>query len=202
VAAYLLLNFVFLSVAPMDAMAGKVEIGYIAAQAVMGETGASVMGTLLALLLISTVSAMIVAAPRVLQAIGKDFPAFRELGVRNRHGIPTRAILLQSSISLVFLWTASFESILIFSGATMALNTFFTVLGLFILRRTQPNLPRPYKTWLYPLPPLVFLGLTGWTLVYTVMQRPVEGWMTVGVIVSGACFYWLSKWIGRIRHGL
>ena len=200
--SYLLLNYVFLSVAPMDKMAGQIEIGYVAAQSVMGPVGATVMGTLLSLLLISTVSAMVMAAPRVLQAIGRDFPAFRELGVRNRHGLPTRAILLQSSISLLFLWTSSFESILIFSGATMALNTFFTVLGLFILRRTQPDLPRPYKTWLYPLPPLLFLGLTGWTLVYTVMQRPLEGLMTLGIIVSGAVFYWLSKWIGRIRHGL
>jgi basic amino acid/polyamine antiporter, APA family len=196
---YILLNYVFLVVAPADEMAGKVEVGYVAAQYVFGDTGAIIMGVLLAMLLISTVSAMIVAGPRVLHAIGEDFPVFRKLGVVNADGIPARAITLQCLVALVFLWTSSFESILIFAGATMALNTFFAVLGLFVLRRTKPALARPYKTWMYPLPPLVFLAITGWTLVYTVMQRPVEAWMCVGIIFSGALFYQASIRLGKRR---
>jgi len=197
---YMLLNYVFLYTAPVDALAGKVEVGYVAAQYAFGETGAMVMGVLLALLLISTVSAMIVAGPRVLHAIGQDFPAFRELGVVNKDGVPARAILLQCAVTLLFLWTSSFESILIFAGATMALNTFFAVLGVFVLRWTQPELERPYKTWLYPLPPILFLGITGWTLVYTIAQRPVEALMSAGIIVSGAIFYTASVGIGRRRE--
>ncbi|MFT6277155.1 MAG: APA family basic amino acid/polyamine antiporter [Halioglobus sp.] len=194
---YLLLNYVFLYSAPIDAMAGKVEVGYVAAQYVFGDTGASIMGCLLALLLISTVSAMILAGPRVLHAIGQDFPIFRALAVSNANGVPSRAIVLQCAVSLLFLWTASFESILIFAGATMALNTFFAVLGVFVLRWKRPDLPRPYKTWLYPLPPIVFLGLTGWTLVYTVVQRPTEALMCLGIITSGAVFYLISVYLGR-----
>jgi APA family basic amino acid/polyamine antiporter len=201
-AAYILLNYVFLSVAPMDAMAGKVEIGYIAAQQVLGPAGAGVMGVLLAMLLISTVSAMILAGPRVLHAIGEDFPVFRALGVSNDDGIPVRAIILQGVVSLLFLWTSSFESILIFAGATMALNTFFAVLGVFVLRWRQPDLPRPYRTWMYPLPPLLFLLITGWTLIYTVAQRPAEAWMCLGIIVSGAVFYLITNALGKQRHGL
>ncbi len=197
---YILLNYVFMSTAPIDALAGKVEVGYVAAQYAFGETGATVMGVLLALLLISTVSAMIVAGPRVLHAIGQDFPAFKELGVTNADGVPARAILLQCVVTLLFLWTSSFESILIFAGATMALNTFFAVLGVFVLRWTQPDLERPYKTWLYPLPPILFLGITGWTLVYTVAQRPVEALMCAGIIVSGALFYTLSVGLGHRRQ--
>jgi APA family basic amino acid/polyamine antiporter len=197
--AYLLLNYVFLSVAPMDAMAGKVEVGYVAASYVFGDAGSAVMGTLLALLLTSTVSAMILAGPRVLHAIGEDFPLFRLLAAVNSDGVPVRAILLQALLSLLFLWTSSFESILIFAGATMALNTFFAVLGVFVLRWRQPNLPRPYRTWAFPLPPLVFLVITGWTLFYTVQQRPLEAWLCVGVIASGALFYHLSVAVGRRR---
>jgi APA family basic amino acid/polyamine antiporter len=186
---YLLLNYVFISVAPMDAMAGKVEIGFIAASYVFGERGAAIMGVLLALLLISTVSAMVLAGPRVLHAIGEDFVLFRRLAAVNKDGIPALAIVLQSCVALIFLWTSSFESILIFSGATMGLNTFFTVLGLFILRWRQPQLDRPYRTWLYPLPPMIFLAITSWTLIYIVDQRPIEALMCLGVVVSGAVFY-------------
>jgi len=189
---YVLLNYVFIRVAPMDAMAGKVEVGFIAAGYVFGAQGASVMGVLLALLLISTVSAMILAGPRVLQVIGEDFSLFSRLAVVNRDGIPAVAIALQSGVALVFLWTSSFESILIFSGATMGLNTFFTVLGLFILRWRQPLLDRPYRTWLYPLPPIIFLAITSWTLIYIVDQRPIEALMSLGVVLSGAVFYRIS----------
>ena len=154
------------------------------------------MGVLLALLLISTVSAMILAGPRVLHAIGEDFPLFKRLAVVNEDGIPVRAIVLQSLVALVFLWTSSFESILVFAGATMGLNTLFTVLGVFVLRWREPDLPRPYRTWLYPLPPLIFLALTAWTLVYIVLQRPVEALMCLGIVVSGAIFYQISRSLG------
>ncbi len=199
--SYLLLNYVFLSVAPAEAMRGEVEVGYIAARFVLGDSAAAVMGCLLALLLISTVSAMILAGPRVLHAIGEDFPIFRALAATNTDGIPVRAILLQAAVSLLFLWTSTFESILIFAGATMALNTFFTVLGVFVLRRTRPDLPRPFRTWGYPLPPLVFLLITGWTLFYTVAQRQVEAWLCLAVVVSGAGLYKLTVVLGKRADG-
>lgn len=197
--AYLLLNYVFLSVAPMSAMVGKVEVGYIAAQYAFGEAGATIMGILMSLLLISTVSAMILAGPRVLQRIGEDFPIFSALEKRNSDDIPTRAVMIQAGIALLFLWTASFDQVLVFSGATMALNTFFTVLGVFILRWTQPNIPRPFKVSLYPIPPLIFLFITGWTLFYIVAQRPFEAAITGGIIASGALFYGASRYLGRSR---
>lgn len=192
-ALYCLLNFVFLSVAPMEAMAGKVEVGVIAAEFAFGRTIGSAMGLLLALLLISTISAMILAGPRVLHRIGQDYPRFAPLARENRDGIPVTAIMLQSGTALLFLWTASFEQILVFSGATMALNTFATVLGLFILRWRQPQLPRPFRVTLYPLTPLIFLGITGWTLTYVVLQRPIEALISTAIVASGGVFYWLVR---------
>ena len=199
-AAYLLLNYVFLAVAPMEAMAGKVEVGYVAAAYAFGEVGATVMGLLLALLLVSTVSAMVLAGPRVLHRIGEDFPLFRSLGRVNEDGLPAIAVRVQAAVALAFLWSASFERILVFSGATMALNTFFTVLGVFILRRRHPHLPRPFRIWLYPLPPLIFLSITGWTLLYIVLQRPIEALISLAIIVSGAVLYLGTRRVGERLH--
>ena len=192
-ALYCLLNVVFLSVAPMEAMVGKVEVGVIAAEFAFGKTIGAAMGLLLALLLISTISAMILAGPRVLHRIGQDYPRFAPLARENRDGIPVTAILLQSATALLFLWTASFEQILVFSGATMALNTFATVLGLFVLRWKRPHLSRPFRVTLYPLTPLIFLGITGWTLIYVVLQRPVEALISAAIVASGGVFYWLVR---------
>lgn len=195
-AMYVLLNFVFLSVAPREALVGKLEVGYIAATYVFGDIGASVMGVAMAMLLISTVSAMIIAAPRVLHAIGEDFPAFRFLGVLNANGVPSRAIYMQSAITILFILTGTFESILVFAGFTMALNTLFAVSGLLIYRWRKPSHPRPYKAWGYPVTPLVFLMLTGWTLAFILIERPQEALLGLAIIGTGFVIYAVARRIG------
>ena len=192
-ALYLLLNFTFLHAAPIDAMAGKLEIGYVVAEEAFGGAGAKVMGLVLAALLISTVSAMILAGPRVMQVIGEDFPAFRALARTNREGLPTVAIAVQSLMALAFIWTASFESILVFAGFSLGLSTFITVAGVFVLRWRRPALARPYRVTSYPLPPLAYLAITGWTLFYILGERPQEAGLSLALIVAGAAFYWLSN---------
>jgi len=191
-ALYVALNFVFLYTAPMDAMAGQVEVGFVAAEAAFGEGLGKFTGMTLALLLISTVSAMTLAGPRGIQVIGEDFKALGRLGKVNQHGVPSTAIYLQSFIAMLFIFSSTFESILVFTGFTLALNNFATVLGVFVLRWKQPELPRPYKTFLYPITPLFFLALTGWTLWFVLISRPVEGLFGLGIIGSGLLFYFLA----------
>ena len=194
---YVALNFVFLYAAPIDAMRGEVEVGYIAAQAAFGDLGGRLTGLVLALLLVSTVSAMTIAGPRVLQVIGEDFDALRFLGRTNDDGIPANAIYVQSMLAVLFILSSTFESILVFAGFTLALNSFATVMGVFVLRWRQPGLERPYRTFLYPVPPLVYLALTGWTLWFVLVNRPVEGWFGVGVIGSGLAVYAISRFVDR-----
>ena len=189
---YVALNFTFLYVAPMDDMVGQVEVGYIAAGKAFGDLGGRFTGLVMAMLLISTVSAMTIAGPRVLQVIGEDFPALRLLARTNRNGLPATAIFVQSSLTILFILSSSFESILVFAGFTLALNSFATVLGVFVLRYKQPDLHRPYKTFMYPLPPLIYLALTGWTLYFVLMNRPTEGLFGLGIITAGLVLYFLS----------
>ncbi len=189
---YVGLNFTFLYVAPMNDMVGQVEVGYIAAEAAFGDLGGRFTGLVMATLLISTVSAMTIAGPRVLQVVGEDFPALRLLGRTNASGLPAIAIFVQSSATIVFILSSTFESILVFAGFTLALNSFATVLGVFVLRYRQPALARPYKTFLYPLPPLIYLALTGWTLYFVLLNRPVEGLFGLGIITLGLVLYLLS----------
>ena len=191
-ALYLALNYVFLSVAPMDVMAGQIEVGYIAAKSAFGDLGGRFTGLVFALLLISTVSAMTLAGPRVLQVIGEDFHALRFLSRTNDDGIPTTAIYFQSSLAVIFVFTSSFESILVFAGFTLALNSLATVLGVFVLRWRQPDLHRPYRTFAYPITPLVYVALTGWTLTFVLTSKPVEGLFGLGIIGIGLIFYSLS----------
>ena len=149
---YLLLNYFFLFGAPIEALEGKIEIGVIVAEQALGEVGGSVMGGLLSLMLISTVSAMVLAGPRVLQVIGEDFKIFSFLSTV-RQGVPIVAILFQSAIALGFILSSTFESVLVFAGFVMGLNTVFTVAGVFVLRFRKIGEEGIYRTWGYPVTP-------------------------------------------------
>ena len=190
---YILLNYVFLKVTPIESMQGKIEVGYIAAQSAFGSVAADLTGIALALLLISTVSAMTLAGPRVLQVIGEDFKILRILASSNKDKIPTNAIYIQSLIAVIFILSSSFESILVFAGFTLALNSFATVFAIFVLRKMQPEIKRPYKTFAFPFPPLIYLVLTGWTLYFVLINRPVEVLFSFMIIASGGILYLISS---------
>ncbi len=194
---YVLLNYVFLYAAPMAEMEGQVEIGYIAAKGIFGETGARIAGGMLSLLLISTVSAMTLAGPRALQAIGEDFKALSFLGKVNKDGMPRNAIYFQSAIALLYIVTSSFKTIVVFAGAMLAFNSFLAILGVFILRYREPDLPRPYKTWGYPLVPLIYLAITSAMLIFVVMKEPHKAVFGVCVIAVGVVFYAVSARLNK-----
>lgn len=195
---YVSLHVVFLKTTPAEEMVGKVEIAFVAAKSIFGETGANFTGLIMAALLISTVSAMTIAGPRVLQIIGQDFRLFSFLSSLNRDKIPSNAIFFQSAIALLFIVTSSFEFILVFAGFTIALNSFFTVLGLFVLRWREPGLARPYRTFGYPLTPLIYLALTGWTLGFIFVDRPREAITSLFVIAIGLVFYVIARTSGTM----
>lgn len=197
---YLMLNAVFLLAAPMDLMRGKIEVGVIVAEATFGRQGGIVMGGVLSLLLISTVSAMILAGPRVLQVIGEDFSLFRFFAARNHEGVPARAILLQSALTILFISTATFESVLVFSGFVLGLNTLFTVAGVFVLRwraRGGVEAEDIYRTFGYPVTPLIFIGLTLWTLIFLGINRPIEVAYGLGIVAAGFAAYGVFRLLGR-----
>lgn len=192
-ALYLALHVMFLSVAPMQAMAGKVEIGYVVAEYAFGPTGAALIGGMLGILLVSTVSAMLLSGPRALQVMGQDFSALQVLSRTTANGVPAIAVMVQVGITIALIVTSSFEQIIVFSGAILALNSLLTVIGVLVLRLREPDLPRPFRMPWYPLPMLVYSVIILWTLIYLVGARPLEGLMALGLIVLGGVVYWLTQ---------
>lgn len=191
-ALYMLLNFTFLSAAPISSLEGKLEIGVIVANYALGDNAGRVMGVILAVLLISTISAMTMAGSRVLQVIGEDFPVFSKLATCNKQGIPVTAIICQGALALFFILSSTFESVLVFSSFVLGVNTLFAVLGVFVLRLRKLGIKGAYKTFAYPLAPLIYLGVTLWTLIYVLISRPQEGWLGLAIIALGAFIYTVS----------
>ena len=199
---YVLLNLAFLYAAPVDALKDQVDIGYIAADRIFGDTGGRIVGGMLTLLLISTVSAMTLAGPRALQAVGQDYTVMGWLAKSTKEGVPWFAIAFQSAIAVLFILTSSFKTILVFAGSMLAFNSLLAIFGLFLLRWRQPDLPRPYKTWGYPFVPLIYLIITAVTLVFVVFENPKAALGGLGLIVLGLLVWALSEGInGKRRPG-
>lgn len=189
---YLLLNFIFLYSTPIDELAGQLDIGYIAGNRIFGPIGAKIMGLLISFGLISSVSSMVFAGPRVTQVIGEDIPAFQILAKKNATGIPYTAILFQLAIVVFFVITATFESVITYLGFTLTLSSFLTVLGVFVHRIRYPEADRPYKTWGYPITPMIFLGISLWILIFVFQGKPTESLLGLGTIALGLPVYFLT----------
>ncbi|MEM8930875.1 MAG: amino acid permease [Acidobacteriota bacterium] len=189
---YTALNAAFLSAAPADEMVGQIDVGHLAAARIFGDDGGRLMSGLLCIALISTISAMVWAGPRVTQVIGQDYAVFRPLARTNRRGVPVVAILTQTALVLVLLVTASFQSLLVYTQFALALSSGLAVLGVFVLRRRDDDRPSVYRTWGYPFTPLLFLAITIGTLGFTLIRHPWESVAGLLTILLGLPIYWLS----------
>ena len=190
---YVLLNAAFLKAAPVAELAGVTEVGHVAAEALFGEGAARWFSGLLSLGLVATVSALVWAGPRVLDVMGRDFHVLRILAAKNRHGIPVAATLILSGLALVFVLTGNFGQLLTYTQFALTLCAFLTVFGIFIVRR-RPAIEGGFRCPFYPLPPLVFLAMTGFVMVRSLVAEPgptLAGMATV--LVAWLCYFPLRK---------
>ena len=190
---YLALNAVFLHVAPMSELAAKLDVGHVAASRIFGIDGGYVMAGLICIGLVSSISAMTWVGPRVTMTMGEDWSSMRFLARKSPGGVPATAMLVQSAIVAVLLLTSTFEKVLTYVQFALQLCAFVTVLGVIVLRFTQPGLPRPYRTWGYPVTPLVFLAISGWMLVHIFRSNLTESLWGLATIASGLLVYFLSE---------
>ncbi|MFN0051426.1 MAG: APC family permease [Planctomycetales bacterium] len=190
---YVGLNAVFLMSAPLEELAGQERVGHVAAGRLFGEVGGKVVSLLIVAGLVSTMSANLMAGPRVYEAIGVDYPLLGMLRWRRANGGPIVAILLQAFLAITLLVTASFSQLLTYVSVTLSLFAALTVAGAMLLRYREPELPRPYRTWGYPLTPLVFLVLEGWMIVFAIQKEPFASFWSFCTISAGLLGYLLVR---------
>jgi basic amino acid/polyamine antiporter, APA family len=189
VVLYVALNAVFLHTTPVEKLSGQLDVARIAGSYIFGEIGGRIVGAMICIGLVSSISAMMWIGPRVMMTMGEDIPALRIFARKSANGAPAYAILFQFAISVLLLFTRSFEAVLDFIQFGLLFCSFFTVLGVIKLRITRPDLPRPYRAWGYPVTPLVFLLVTGFMMYYLVMERPLQSALGILIMLSGLLIY-------------
>ncbi|MEM7603277.1 MAG: amino acid permease, partial [Verrucomicrobiota bacterium] len=150
----------------------------------LGPKGGMAMGVLISFGLISSISSMVWAGPRVSAAIGRDHEKFSILSRVNRNGVPGIAILIQSVIVMILLLSATFEQLINYVQALLTISSLMVVLGVFYLRLKRPDIPRPYKAWGFPFTPAIFALISGYVLWFQLNDRTTEflfGLLTLGI---------------------
>ena len=195
---YLGLNAVFLAAVPASELAGQLEVGHIAAVALFGEGAARLLSTIIAVGLVSTVGAYIMTGPRVYEAMGQQVPGLRFVTGRAKGGGPVRSILLQGAVAAIMVATASFDTLLTYTGFTLSGVAGLAVAGVIVLRFREPDLPRPYRTWGYPFTPIVFVLLMLWMMGHAVVQRPAVALAGAVTVAIGFVLWWVFD--GRVAR--
>ena len=190
---YVAINFVFMYVTPLHEMSNEngpvLDIAGVAAKHIFGISGGKIMSMIIAFLLISTISAMIIAGPRVTQSMGNDHQVFKLFSKTTLKGVPAIAIVTQCLISLFFIFSSSFSQVVIYISFTLNVFTFLAIAGIIIMRIKHPERERPYKTWGYPVIPIIFLLITGGLMYIGLMSNLKESILGLLTALSGVFVY-------------
>ena len=195
---YILLQVVFLRMAPLDALVGKVEVAQIVAKYMFGSTGGKLVSLAIGFLLISSISAMVWVGPRVMRAMANDHRIWYFLAKDNAFGIPVRAIWLQGLISIFLILTSTFEQVLIYSGFILQLFNMLAVGGLFFVRkRNDVQNSSIFLSPGFPFIQLIYLVLQAWILIFIVYDKPFESMLGLTNLVLGSLSYWGSRYFSK-----
>jgi len=193
---YILTNYIYLYALPINEMIGVVRI---AEKATSSLFGASTGATISAAVIISTFGALngsILTGPRIYYAMAKDNLFFHRVSrVNPRFRTPGFAILIQAVWAGILTLIGTFEQIFTFAMFVSIIFWIAASASVFTLRKKYPNLPRPYKTWGYPVIPIVFIAASSGILLNTLIEKPVESLAGLGFTVIGipVYFYWKRK---------
>ena len=193
---YLAVNMVFLWAAAPHEMInangeGIVEIGFFVANRLFGESIGVIANVLIMLVFFLTLGVAIMIGSRVIYSMASRGELPSRMAQLNRRGSPVNALVLQCILSLALIWVTGLKDLLESVGTLVTLTTGVAITGVIVLRIRKPNLHRPVKLPLFPLPPIVFLLLTAWMTWGVLSTNPTSVILILGIVALG-----LVVWFG------
>ena len=198
-ALYLLVNGAFLYALGYEGLVGSEAVAVDVVRRVWPEQAVGLVSALICISALGAVNGLVLTGARITYAMGRDYAWFCWLGRWDeRRGAPAMALMVQGLLALtLILVLGDFVRTVVYTSA--AVYTFYlgTTLAVWVLRRKEPQQPRPYRTWGYPVTPWLFAGVCAWLIYSAVTYRP---WLAAGsglIILMGLPIWWWH----RVRKG-
>ena len=190
---YFLINIAYLKAQPIAALAGEVKVGEATARILYGQGIAGLFTGVIIISMFGSLNGNILVGPRVTYAMAKDNLFFSSAAdVHPRFHTPGNAIIIQGNWACILTLSGTFEELItlvVFVNFMLWIAAASTV---FVLRKKQPDLERPYKVWGYPYVPAFFIIFSSAIMINTFMVSPVQSLMGIGLTLLGipAYLYW------------
>jgi amino acid transporter len=188
---YFLLNLAFVYVLPFADLQASPRVAADAMARAVGPWAADVTAAIVIMSALGTLNAQLLNYPRITYALAADGLFFRAIGrVHAGRLVPLGAIVLVGVWASVLALAGSFTQILGWAAFVNQAFMALTVIGLFILRRRAPDLPRPYRVFGYPFTPLLYLAILLWYLTTLLTTKGPQVLIGMAIVAAGLPFYW------------
>jgi len=190
---YIMINIAYLKVLPMDSLIGELKVGEATAKSLYGPGIAGAFVVVVIISMFGSLNGNILVGPRISYAMAKDKLFFSKAAdVHPKFHTPGNAIMIQGLWASVLALSGTFEEIItlvVFVNFMMWIAASSTV---FVLRKKQPELERPYKVWGYPYVPAFFILFSSAIMINTFFESPQQSLMGIGLTLLGipAYLYW------------
>lgn len=189
---YLLTNLAYLMLLTPAQMAGAPRVAAAAMEKVLGPVGGSLIALVIFISTFGTAGIYTMTAPRIYFAMARDRIFFQKVAkIHPRYRTPALAIGLQSlwAMVLILFW-GTFENLISYVVFTDAIFFALTALAVFVLRQRRPNAARPYRTFGYPVTPILFIALELWFVVNIIFEKPAQSLAGLGFLFVGIPIYY------------
>ena len=199
---YIACNFVYLSVLPLAAIqnAPQDRVATAVMQQVFGSVGAKLMAAAILVSTFGCVNGMLLAGARVYYAMSRDGLFFKSVGKLDaKSGVPRNSLWMQWAWTCLLCLSGSYGQLLDYVIFAVLVFYVLTIVGLFVLRRRQPDAPRPYKAFGYPVLPALYIVMAVWICGVLLRYKPQYTWPGLLLVLLGVPVYAVWKRQGTAR---
>lgn len=204
VAFYVLASFAYAYVLPSSAMAASELVAADAARVTLGALGAGLVALAIIVSTLGANNGIVLTAARIPYAMARGGHFFQWAGrVHPRWATPVAALVVQGILASALVFTGTYEQLATYVVFASFLFYGMSAAGVIRLRRTRPGLARPYRTWGYPVTPIVFIGFSIWLVANTILEAPRDAAIGAGLIAAGlpGYWYWSKHGARSTEHG-
>jgi APA family basic amino acid/polyamine antiporter len=197
---YVLCNFVYLSVLPLDAIAHAPQdrVATAVMQTAFGGIGAKLMAAAILVSTFGCVNGMLMAGARVYYAMSRDGLFFKAAGKLDpKTDVPTNSLWMQWAWTCLLCLSGSYGQLLDYVIFAVLVFYVLTIVGLFVLRRTQPDAVRPYRAFGYPVLPALYIVMATWICGVLLRYKPQYTWPGLILVLLGLPVYYVWQWRGK-----
>jgi len=201
-AIYILTNLMYTGVLTMEHMASapKDRVAMVVAQQIFGPLGIGILAVMIMISTFGCNNGLILAGARVYYSMANDGLFFKKTGRLNHKAVPAYALWLQGGVATIWCLTGKYGDLLDMITCVVVIFYMLCIIGIFLLRRKRPDIPRPYKAFGYPLIPALYILMGLSFIVLLVIYKPQFTWPGIIITLLGIPLYYVVRRSSHLSH--